>query len=66
MDNNGRDKVLLTISKDVGEIKGTVSGYETRLAALESGKVGWRTFSSIQAFFLAAAGTAVAIFGRNP
>lgn len=65
MDNNGRDKILLAMSKDVGEIKGMISGYESRLSSLENGKVGWRAFGSIQAFFLAAASTAVAIFGRN-
>jgi hypothetical protein len=49
----------------VGRIEGTVSSFESRIAVLENGKVGWRAFSSIQAFFLAAAASAVTFFGYN-
>ena len=51
MDNTQRDSLLVGMSKDVGEIKGTLTQYtrttDLRLASLERGKVGWRAFTSI-------------------
>jgi hypothetical protein len=66
MDNQQRDQVLLDIQSNVGEIKGTVSSHEARLQFVESTKVGWRSFSAIQATFIASTAAVFTLFRSNP
>ena len=65
MDNQQRDQVLLDIQSIVGEIKGVVSSHDKRLQFVESAKVGWKSFSAIQAAFIASTAAVLTLFKSN-